>query len=82
VHEGQQHDYYPDFIIRLEFADEKYLILETKGYDELMEVKADAARRWVKAVNADGQYGQYDFVMALNPDRDVVQALDLAIEIG
>ena len=31
-----------------------FLILETRGYDELEEVKRQAAERWVTAVNADG----------------------------
>lgn len=37
-HDGQQHDYIPDFIIRLDNG--VHLILETKGYDPLDEVKA------------------------------------------
>jgi hypothetical protein len=40
-----------------------YLILETKGYDPLQEVKEAAAQRWVAAVNADGQFGQWAFQM-------------------
>jgi type III restriction enzyme len=43
------------------------LILETKGFDPLLEVKQQAARRWVKAVNADGSYGRWDYVMARQP---------------
>ena len=35
------------------------LILETKGgRDEVADVKAQAAERWVAAVNADGRYGR------------------------
>jgi type III restriction enzyme len=55
LHNGQQHSYVPDFIIRLRPG--AHLILEPKGYDELEEVKAQAAMRWVNAVNADGTYG-------------------------
>jgi hypothetical protein len=33
-----------------------YLVLETKGFDDLADVKAAAAERWVAAVNADGQH--------------------------
>ena len=40
------------------------LILETKGFDDLAEVKSGAARRWVAAVNADGQFGRWQFEMA------------------
>jgi type III restriction enzyme len=41
-----------------------HLILETKGFDELAEVKTQAAQRWVNAVNADGTYGVWRFAMA------------------
>ena len=40
-----------------------HLILETKGYDELAEVR-EAAVRWVTAVNADGRWGHWEFRMA------------------
>jgi hypothetical protein len=39
-------------------------ILETKGFDDLAEMKAAAARRWVAAVNADGQFGRWQYEMA------------------
>lgn len=55
LHNGQQHNYIPDFIIRLQQG--VHLILETKGYDELEEVKGQAAGRWTNAVNADGAHG-------------------------
>ena len=42
---GGAHDYIPDFIVRLDNG--VHLILETKGHDELEEVKAQAAERWV-----------------------------------
>ena len=54
LHNGEPHDYRPDFIIRYKCEAENYLILETKGYDELADVKAAAAQRWVAAVNAEG----------------------------
>jgi type III restriction enzyme len=41
-----------------------HLILETKGFDDLADVKAAAAQRWVAAVNADGQFGQWEYEMA------------------
>ena len=60
MHNGQMHDYIPDFLIRLQHDGQEAgkLIMETKGYDPLEEVKVAAARRWVAAVNADGQYGR------------------------
>jgi type III restriction enzyme len=63
LHNGQMHDYLPDFIIRLKADLPCHLILETKGYDPLEEVKKAAAERWVAAVNADGRYGPWLFEM-------------------
>ena len=60
---GQTHDYEPDFIIRLAAASERFLILETKGYDRLAEIKEQAATRWVAAVNAEGRHGHWQFAM-------------------
>jgi type III restriction enzyme len=60
-HNGETHDYVPDFIIRLNTEQEQYLILEVKGFDELTEVKTQAAQRWVHAVNADGRFGRWDY---------------------
>lgn len=55
------------------------LILETKGYDPLAEVKAAAARRWVAAVNADGSYGRWAYRLVNNPG-DVPAAIRGAAE--
>jgi type III restriction enzyme len=41
-----------------------HLILETKGFDPLTDVKAAAARRWVDAVNTDGSYGRWRYEIA------------------
>ena len=61
VHDGETHEYIPDFVIRL--TNGIHLILETKGYDPLEDVKAQAAQRWVNAVNADGTYGEWRYVV-------------------
>ena len=45
------------------------MILETKGYDPLAQVKAQAAQRWVAAVNADGQYGRWHYAVAYQPEE-------------
>ena len=63
-HNGQPHEYVPDFLIRLAGEPPRHLILETKGYDPLAEVKKAAALRWVDAVNADGRYGAWQYRMA------------------
>jgi type III restriction enzyme len=59
----------PDFIIRLKGDPSRYLILETKGFDPLAEVKAQAALRWVEAVNAEGSYGLWIYAMARKPEE-------------
>lgn len=63
-HNGQMHDYVPDFIIRLFSDSPRFLILETKGYDPLTDVKKAAAERWVAAVNSDDKFGRWQYAMA------------------
>ncbi len=64
LHNGQAHDYVPDFIVRLKTTPPSHLILETKGFDPLEEVKRSAAEGWVAAVNADGSYGRWAYAIA------------------
>ncbi len=64
LHNGQMHDYMPDFIVRLKTNPPTHLILETKGFDPLEELKRAAAERWVNAVNADGTCGRWEYAMA------------------
>ncbi len=68
LHDGQMHDYIPDFIIRFKSKSPHHLILEVKGYDERAEIKAQAAQRWVDAVNADGRFGIWRYAMARRPE--------------
>ena len=63
LHNGEHHEYLPDFIVRLAGGGERYLILETKGYDPLEEVKTQAARRWARAVNAAGGFGSWEYAL-------------------
>ncbi len=67
LHNGQMHDYVPDFIVRLKTDPVCHLVLEVKGYDPLEEVKRGAAERWVAAVNADGTYGRWEYAIAKKP---------------
>jgi type III restriction enzyme len=78
LHNGQMHDYQPDFIVRLETSDERYLVLETKGYDPLAEVKQAAAQRWCSAVNANGEFGRWSYQLVKRPE-DVRGALDASL---
>jgi len=69
LYNGQPHDYVPDFLLRLKGKSRVHLILETKGYDPLAQVKAQAAQRWVAAVNAEGQYGRWHYAVAYKPEE-------------
>jgi len=64
LYNGQMHDYMPDFIIRLKGDSSFHVILETKGYDPLEDVKRAAAERWVAAVNAEGSFGHWAYRIA------------------
>ena len=63
LHNGEHHEYIPDFIIQLSGAERRYLILETKGYDPLCEVKEQAAQRWVLAVNGTANFGHWSYAL-------------------
>ncbi len=80
IDNGQTHDYIPDFIVRL--TDGTYLILEVKGFDPLREVKAQAAQRWIDAVNADGAFGHWSYVVTSNPNEVPLLIENLARPIG
>jgi type III restriction enzyme len=80
MYNGEMHDFVPDFIVRMNGGAESRrinLVLETKGYDPLREVKEAAAARWVNAVNADGRFGTWLFRMA-NSVADVSYILNEA----
>ena len=77
LHNGQRHDYISDFIIRLKGTSARHLILETKGWDPLEDVKRAAAERWIAAVNADGTYGHWQYVL-VKKIADVTAQIDEA----
>ena len=62
LHDGGLHSYIPDFIVRLD--DGVNLVLETKGHDPKEGVKTQAAERWVRAVNAEGSFGEWRYEIA------------------
>jgi len=67
LHNGEMHDYVPDFLVRLATSPRRHLILETKGYDPLEDVKRSAAERWVAAVNAEGRFGIWHYALVKKP---------------
>jgi type III restriction enzyme len=67
LHNGEPHEYVPDFVARLELPGEEYLITELKGDDwgGLTEVKRQAAERWCAAINATGEFGRWRYFLAM-----------------
>lgn len=80
LHNGEPRDYLPDFVARLAGDDERYLIAEIKGadWDGLAEVKRAAAERWCAAVNATGEFGRWEYLLAYKVS-DLVTWLDALI---
>jgi len=69
LHNGEQHEYIPDFVVRLKSPEERFLLLETKGYDPLKDVKRAAAERWCSAVNAHGDFGTWFYQIVERPEQ-------------
>lgn len=77
--QGARHEYRPDYIIRWRCEDgrEIKVILEVKGFEtEQDRQKEIAARRWVRAVNHHGDFGQWAFVVCKEPMRIRSQILE------
>ena len=66
--------YLPDSLASLAGGRIRHLILETKGYGPMKDVKTQAAQRWVRAVNANGSYGSwmYDVVSDMSKVGEAV----------
>jgi len=68
IHNGQDHEYYPDYLVLLRDSPRFTLILEVKGRpDPEEQVKAQAAQRWVDAVNAEGSFGRWGYAIVREP---------------
>jgi type III restriction enzyme len=70
--QGMRHEYRPDYLIRWRCEDgsELKVILEVKGFEtEQDRQKEIASRRWVRAVNHHGEFGQWEFVLCKDPAR-------------
>ena len=50
--------------MRLRAEPALHVILETKGFDPLEDVKTAAAKRWIAPVNSDGTYGRSRYLLA------------------
>ena len=79
---GGEHKYRPDFLVKL--SNDEILVIETKGEsDQKDEVKHQAMREWIRAVNQHGGFGKWHPEPAVSrlPD-DVPQILERAIFAG
>lgn len=78
IENGHDHEYYPDYLVRLRDDPPFTLIMEVKGRpDSLEQVKAQAAQRWVDAVNAEGSFGRWGYTIVRDPKETaaVVEAM-------
>jgi type III restriction enzyme len=67
--QGKVHAYFPDFLLC--FEDNRYVIMEVKGQKkEQDKAKWAAAEEWVRAVNAHGGFGKWEF-KALEDPKDI-----------
>lgn len=65
-HNGIIRKYFPDFIIRL--SNGEYLVLEVKGQDSAQnKTKRDYLDEWVKAVNNQGGFGKWNWIVSFHP---------------
>jgi type III restriction enzyme len=75
TYNDEDHEYIPDFIIRLKSSKTRYVIFETKGYRrEGTEEKKAATERWCRAVNADGRFGYWEYKLC--KELEVIEALN------
>ena len=78
LHNGQMHDYVPDFIIRLKTAGTVPPDPGNQGLRPVEDVKRAAAERWVAAVNAEGSFGHWEYALAKKVS-DTSAALNAAL---
>jgi type III restriction enzyme len=64
--EGVQRRYFPDFLVVLKNGER--LIVETKGRNAPdVELKEKAALRWCQAINNDGRFGRWTYLLVREP---------------
>ncbi len=65
---GADHDYRPDYLVRL--TDGTHVILEVKGHeDDQDRAKHAAAQQWAEAVTNWGEMGRWKFVVCKEPRK-------------
>ena len=69
--QGQTKTYFADYLLK--FKDGHHLIIEVKGQErEKDKAKWAAAEEWVRAVNADGNFGTWEFKVLKDP-KDIFE---------
>ena len=82
--EGVEHEYIPDYLIRLKKKNGKEIkvILEVKGFEtEKDRQKEVAAKKWVRAVNHHGEFGRWAYIICKNPQKLKVELQKLVEKI-
>jgi type III restriction enzyme len=80
THEGEQHSYEPDFLVRVDTSwGPTTLIVEVSGQGrEDKQAKTAAARNlWCPSVNSDGQYGRWSFAEITDPNVALRQMTEI-----
>ncbi|MBM7806200.1 type III restriction enzyme [Geodermatophilus bullaregiensis] len=80
THEGVQHSYEPDFLVRVDATwGPTTLIVEVSGQGrEDKHAKTAAARNlWCPAINNDGQYGHWRFAEIIDPNVALRQMTEI-----
>jgi type III restriction enzyme len=79
-YQGVVHRYFPDFICKLSNGD--FLIIETKGQDnEQNKTKRAYLDEWCRAVNQQGAFGKWKWVVSFNPN-DLGELIERAYREG
>ncbi len=68
-HNGEPHQFIPDFIICFKEREDFHLVLETKGFDKWEDIKEAVANRWCAAVNAHAGFGNLGFKKVHEPGK-------------
>jgi type III restriction enzyme len=67
---GTRHEYRPDYLIRSQSKNghEIKIVLEVKGFEsEQDRQKEIAGKRWIKAINHHGEFGNWAYVICKDP---------------
>jgi len=81
--QGVRHEYRPDYLVRWcgQNGREMTVVLEVKGFEtEQDRQKETAAKRWIRAVNHHGEFGQWVFSVCKDPRKLKETLREVALE--